>query len=142
MKAVLDANVLLAGVFTRGVCERVLDICWENAPAVGIVGSEHILREFAENAATKFGVPTAEAVGAVEELRHQIEIVEPNQVEPGACRDVDDLPILGTATAGKVDYLVTGDHDLLSLKSFHGIPIVSPREFYDLIRESAPPAGP
>lgn len=142
MKAVLDANVLLAGVFTHGVCECILDICWENAPAIAVVCSKHILNEFAEHAESKFGVPAEEAAEAVERLRHRVEVAEPSQVEPDACRDIDDLPILGTATAGKVDYLVTGDRDLLSLNSFHGIPVVSPREFYDLIRESTPPAGP
>ena len=132
MRVVLDANVLLAGVFTRGVCERVLDTCWENAPAIVVVGSEHILGEFADNAETKFGVPPEQIVEAVESLRHRMELVEPSEVATDACRDADDLPVLGTATAGKADYLVTGDRDLLVLKSFQGIPIVSPREFYQL----------
>lgn len=134
MRAVLDANVLLAGVFTRGVCERVLDICWANAPTVVIVGSDYVLGEFADNAKNKFGVPDDQVADAVEKLRRPMEVVEPDPVAPTACRDADDLPVLGTATAGKVDYLVTGDHDLLSLGSFHGIPIVSPRQFYALIR--------
>jgi len=133
VRAVLDANVLLAGVFTRGVCERVLDICWENAPAIVVVGSEHILGEFAENAEAKFGAPTAEVAEAVAKLRRRMEVVEPSAVAPDSCRDVNDLPVLGTAVAGNADYLVTGDGDLLLLKSFHGIAIVSPREFYDLI---------
>lgn len=142
MKAVLDANVLLAGVFTHGVCERILDICWENAPAIVVVCSEHILSEFADNAETKFGVPAEEIADAVDKLRHRVELVEPSEVPMDACRDRDDLPVLGTAKAGNVDYLVTGDRDLLTLKSFHGIPIASPRDFYDLIRQSAPPSGP
>ena len=133
MRAVLDANVLLAGVFTRGVCERLLDICWENAPTIVIVCSEHILGEFADNAETKFGVPAEEVAESVDKLRYRVEIVEPSEVALDACRDADDLPVLGTAAAGNANYLVTGDRDLLVLKSFHGIPIVSPREFYDLV---------
>jgi len=125
VRAVLDANVLLAGVFTRGVCERLLDICWENAPTIVIVCSEHILGEFADNAETKFGVPAEEVAESVDKLRYRVEIVEPSEA--------DDLPVLGTAAAGNANYLVTGDRDLLVLKSFHGIPIVSPREFYDLV---------
>ena len=135
MRAVLDANVLLAGVFTRGVCERLLDICWENAPAIAIVCSEHILGEFANNAETKFRVPAQEVAEALGRLRHRVETVEPSAVAADACRDAGDLPVLGTAVAGHADYLVTGDHDLLLLKSFQGIPIVSPREFYDRIRD-------
>ena len=32
-------------------------------------------------------------------------------------------------TTGKVDYLVTGDTDLLALRTFGGINIIPPREF-------------
>jgi uncharacterized protein len=133
VRVVLDANVLLAGVFTRGVCERLLDVCWENAPAMVVVCSEHILGELGENAETKFGVPAVEVAETIEKLRHRMEVVEPSQVATDACRDADDLPVLGTAAAGNADYLVTGDRDLLTLQSFHGIPIVSPREFYDRV---------
>jgi putative PIN family toxin of toxin-antitoxin system len=135
VRILLDANVLLAGVFTRGVCERLLDICWESSPAI-VVCSEHILGEFAENAETKFGAPHNEVADAVDKLRHRVELVEPGDVPLDACRDPDDLPILGTAMAGKVDYLVTGDGDLLILKAFQEIPIVSPRELYDSIHMS------
>jgi predicted nucleic acid-binding protein len=56
-------------------------------------------------------------------------------VAADACRDPDDLPVLGTSVAGQADYLVTGDQDLLTLRSFHGVAIVSPREFYEVIRD-------
>jgi putative PIN family toxin of toxin-antitoxin system len=44
----------------------------------------------------------------------------------GICRDPNDEPILETAVASNADLLVAGDRDLLSLKSFHGIGIVTP----------------
>jgi putative PIN family toxin of toxin-antitoxin system len=113
----------------------VLDICWESAPAIVAVSSEFIFNEFAEHAQSKFGVPVDTLREAVTKLRAHAEIVNPSDIAPDACRDSDDLPILGTAVAGHADYLVTGDQDLLALKSYLGIAIVSPREFYDLIRE-------
>ena len=136
MRAVLDTNVLLAGVFTRGVCERVLNICSTPAFDIVVVCSEHILGEFAANAETKFGVPAEEVSEAVDILRHRVELVVPDDVPIDACRDPEDLPVLGTATSGRADYLVTGDGDLLTLGAFHGIGVVSPREFYDRIRAS------
>lgn len=133
MKVVLDANVLLAGVFTRGVCERLLDLCWGDEPGIIIVCSEHILSEVADSARTKFGVPAEVVADAIDRMRHRMEVVEPHEVARDACRDADELPVLGTVKAGSTDYLVTGDRDLLVLKAFHGAPILSPREFYDLI---------
>jgi predicted nucleic acid-binding protein len=48
-----------------------------------------------------------------------------------SCRDPDDLPVLGTAVAGNANVLVTGDDDLLTLREFQGMAILSPREFHD-----------
>jgi predicted nucleic acid-binding protein len=58
-------------------------------------------------------------------------MVKPAPVAPDACRDADDLLILGTALAATVDLLVTGDKDPLILGSFQRIAIISPREFCD-----------
>ena len=38
-----------------------------------------------------------------------------------------------TALAGKADVIVTGDEDLLVLKKFRGIEILSPRQFLQLL---------
>ena len=46
-----------------------------------------------------------------------------------ACRDPFDLPFLRLAIAGKADYLVTGDRDLLSLASKFSCPIVTAEQF-------------
>jgi putative PIN family toxin of toxin-antitoxin system len=57
--------------------------------------------------------------------------VEPEDisaVEP-PCRDSKDNEFLALARAAGVDVLVSSDEDLLVLNPWHGIPIVSPREF-------------
>ena len=43
-----------------------------------------------------------------------------------ACRDPADAPFLQLALAGKADYLVTGDRDLLALANRVGYTIVKP----------------
>lgn len=58
-------------------------------------------------------------------------MVAPAAVAAEACRDPNDLPVLGTAIAGGAQVLVTGDKDLLVLNKFQGILILSPRGFYD-----------
>lgn len=51
------------------------------------------------------------------------------------CRDPDDDWILATPAAGEVDVIVTGDKDLLILKQFRSIPIVTPRGFLGLLQQ-------
>jgi putative PIN family toxin of toxin-antitoxin system len=129
---VLDTNVLLAGVFTRGVCEAILDECVEN-PRHTLVGSEFILREFPRHAAAKFGAPADKVRRAADLLRNAMEMAEPLKVPADCCRDPDDLSILGTLAAAGADCLVIGDRDLLEIKTFRSIPILSPRAFHDLL---------
>lgn len=50
-----------------------------------------------------------------------------------ACRDPKDNIVLEIATAGRADYIVTGDEDLLVLHPFEGIPIVRPAEFLKVL---------
>ena len=45
------------------------------------------------------------------------------------CRDEKDNFLLSLAKDGSADYLITGDKDLLVLKIFRGIPIITPRDF-------------
>jgi hypothetical protein len=130
VRIVLDTNVLLSALVRPGVCKLVLDACLLRKKH-NVVLSEHILREFARVAQVKFEVPGSEVRNTVGFLRRVTELVEPADVPPGACRDPDDLPVLGTALAGRADCLVTGDADLLALGEYRGIPILTPRGFYE-----------
>ena len=47
------------------------------------------------------------------------------------CRDPKDDKFINCAIDSKAIYIVSGDNDLLTLKNFAGIEIVTAREFYD-----------
>ncbi len=131
MKVVLDTNVLLAAFATHGLCEGVLNVCLMDHQ---IVLSEYILSELRRHLTGKFKVPEQHAEEIVVLLREQATMVEPVDVPNEACRDRDDLPVLGTALAAEADYLVSGDKDLLHLKTIASTAILDPRSFYDAIR--------
>jgi len=54
-----------------------------------------------------------------------VEVVERVQV----CRDPEDDKYLALAADGQAAGIISGDNDLLALKSFRGIPILSPADF-------------
>lgn len=131
MRLVLDANVLLAAFATRGLCEALMAVVLESHR---LIISEHLLTEVGSQLVRKFKISTAQVEAIDAFLRAQAESVEPARVPSKACRDRDDLPVLGTMVAGRAAALVTGDKDLLVLESYQGIPIITPRACYERIR--------
>ena len=49
----------------------------------------------------------------------------------GICRDPKDEPILECAERAEAECIVTGDNDLLSLASYHGIRIMTARDYVE-----------
>jgi len=127
MRVVLDSNVLLSGFATGGLCEALVEICLGKHE---LVACESILAEVKRHLAGKFNLSAERVEDTIRYLSTVCVIVEPLDVPIDACRDPDDLMVLGTALAGRVEVIVSGDKDLLSLGNFEGIAIVSPRAFY------------
>ena len=53
------------------------------------------------------------------------------------CRDPKDDKVLEVAVNGKATFIITGDADLLVLNPFHGIGILTPAQFLQLIDTKA-----
>lgn len=62
------------------------------------------------------------------------EIASPADVPEDAVRDPEDRMILACAVGGKADLIVSGDKDLVVLKAYQGISIVTPSAFLNLMR--------
>jgi putative PIN family toxin of toxin-antitoxin system len=131
LRVVLDTNVIVAAFAARGLCAEVFEVCITGHT---LVASEYILAEVDKNLLKKIKLPHSAVREVIEYLRDTAEIVEPDAVSPASCRDKHDLPVIGTATKGNASVIVTGDADLLSLKSCLGIDILTPREFWDRLR--------
>jgi len=56
-------------------------------------------------------------------------VLSPIGLASPVCRDPDDDNILAAAIAGNCDCVITGDKDLLVLRAYEGINILSPRDF-------------
>lgn len=132
MRVVLDTNVLLAAFLTHGVCAGLYEECLLQAD---LVTSEHILRELADRLVVKGRFPKADAQAVIRAVRKDAELTMPAPLAERVARDPDDDWVLATAVAGKADVIVTGDRDLLALKRYEGIPIVTPRRFLELLQQ-------
>ncbi len=131
MRIVIDSNVLLASFAFGGVCRAVLDVCLDSHT---LFLSEHIVSEVRQHLIEKFQHPAALADERVELLRQLATIVEPlAMAAPAACRDPDDVPVLGTALAAKAHVLVTGDKDVLAFHDLLGFQVLTPGDFWRLL---------
>ncbi len=132
MKIVLDTNVVVAAFASRGLCEAIFELCLDSHD---LVVSEHLLRESHRTLVKKVKVPKKGADEIISLLRDNAILVRPEKLPADACRDPDDVPILGLALAAGADCIVTGDKDLLVLKRFRSIPIRTPRDFSRAIHD-------
>lgn len=61
---------------------------------------------------------------------------EDAETATGASRDADDDKFLALAVTGQAEAIISGDRDLLELVSHEGIPILTPAQFLQRLRES------
>jgi uncharacterized protein len=129
VRIVIDTNVLLSGFLWGGTPHALIEQVRGNA--VEMVISAALLEEFSRVIARPKFVAilqrttrTPERILA--ELRTLADIViAPPLLQP-VCRDPKDDIVLACALAAKASLLVSGDDDLLTLKAFEDIRIVTP----------------
>lgn len=97
--------------------------------AEGII-SEDIINEIVGVLYKKFSLPQKKLDQVEESLRQDFSYVLPVQ-RLTISRDPDDNKVLEAAIEGRCDYIVTGDKDLLVLKKYKNIRIVTSKEFID-----------
>jgi putative PIN family toxin of toxin-antitoxin system len=131
MKVLLDTNVIIAAFAARGLSADVLELCLSGHT---VITSEYILSEVREKLTGKIALPASIADDIIAYLREYSILAVPLPVTDVECRDEDDLPVLGAAVAGHADYLITGDKDLLVLERYRNILIITPRQFWELLR--------
>lgn len=136
MRAVIDANVLIASLLWHGPPHALLEQV--RAGTLAMVSSPALLAELADVIGrAKFDAilirTNTSRERALAEVRRLAEVLDPPPLPQPVCRDSDDDQVLALAIAAKVELIVSGDNDLLSLRSFHGIPIFAPAEAIALI---------
>jgi len=131
MKLVLDSNVIIAAFAARGLCSALFEVCIEK---YAVIVSDHILSEVKKAFLRKLKMPEH----AVSEIMYYLkDFCMTGTAKPltaPVSRDRDDDKILALAVAGEADYIVTGDQDLLVLKKYGSVKIITPREFWHIVK--------
>jgi putative PIN family toxin of toxin-antitoxin system len=132
VKLVIDINVLVSGALWKGNPARLLDAVLEGAAILCV--SPAILAEFeAVTQRDKFRKRLEESGRSAQDLISQFRsaavVIENRPIPvPAALRDPDDVHVLACALAAGADAIVSGDDDLISIRAFEGIPILTVRQ--------------
>ena len=128
MKVVLDTNVLISAIMFGGKSRDILEMGISGKIKIAI--SQDILKKLAEVLiGKKFRTPIEFVQQTIHELSEIAELVIVTGKINVVKNDPDDNRILECAVSAKADYIVSGDSDLVILKNFKKIKILSPSDF-------------
>ncbi|MEM6530460.1 MAG: putative toxin-antitoxin system toxin component, PIN family [Chloroflexota bacterium] len=144
MRVVLDTNIIIYGLLFGGVPRKLIQLC-TSRPGLAITSEALVdeLRDVLER--TKFERYIKRLNRTPEDLVKDYltytSVIEPVHIEEGAVRDVKDTIVLEAAVGGKATYIVSGDNDLLVLRTYAGITILSAADVLLLIETDENDSG-
>ena len=131
MKVFLDTNVLVSAFAARGLCAEVMElVLLEHDLVIG----GNVLRELDTALRVKVKLPAVHAAAIVEFVTGEAAQVVDSAEPANAGADDDDALILGEALAGRAELFVTGDAALQRIEAIGALRIVSPRQFWEVLR--------
>jgi putative PIN family toxin of toxin-antitoxin system len=127
LRLVLDTNIAVSALLCKGPPHQLIER--SNDLSLALFSSPVLLEELEEI----LGYPRlSKAVGAsrltpaelMQRYQRLVTVVHPAAIAPTVLADPDDDHVLACATAAKAELIVSGDHHLLDLGAYQGIPIV------------------
>ncbi|MEW5691839.1 MAG: putative toxin-antitoxin system toxin component, PIN family [Candidatus Hydrogenedentota bacterium] len=130
VKAVVDTNIFISGLLNKKGIPRKIFLAFKDGK-FELVISPQIFTEILKTLNKPELIPLILLDDCKEILiflENFATFVYPEK-KVYVCRDMADNIMLECAVTGKVNYIVTGDNDLLDIQSFCKIPIVTAHKF-------------
>jgi putative PIN family toxin of toxin-antitoxin system len=128
MRVLLDTNVIVSAVTTRGLCADVFRAVLAEHE---LVTCPKVLQEVRRILSMKFGVPEQLIAEYLELIGQEAIMAEADDPPDLPIQDQDDAAIVAAAIGARAEVLVTGDQELQGLKSIGKLRIISPRAFWE-----------
>ena len=127
MKIVVDTNVVISGIFFGGVPRKIVEAVADGA--IDAYATAESLDEYMGIIASMIERKQGRINQSIlSPLFSAIKIIETeSRIE--VCRDPDDNKFIECAVDAKALYIVSGDNDLLDIKEYDGICIITAKEF-------------
>lgn len=132
MKAVLDTNIFISGIFWKGASNKAITN-WKEGKFILVTSLEAVSEIIKVLKYFKIKLPDEMIREWIDLIVKNSIIVEPKEKIAIVKDDPKDNIFIEIAVAGNVDYIVSQDSHLLRLKEFRGIKIITPEEFNELL---------
>jgi len=131
VRVFLDTNVLVSAFASRGLCAEVLELVLLDHD---LILGRNVVRELEKALREKVRLPVVRSTEIIDFVSSEAaQIVD--KAEPASANvDAADALVLGEALASHADLFVTGDAALLRLAAIGALKIVSPRQFWEVLR--------
>lgn len=130
MKLLFDTNVVISGFVTRGYSFDVIkDAVYKHE----VYYSEYLLKEIQEILPNKFTLSDSVTHFTISTIKRYFIKGKTAAVVENVCRDPKDNQVLADVLVNGIEMLITGDKDLLELKNYKGIKIISPRDYWHVV---------
>lgn len=127
MRIVIDTNVIASGIFFGGKPGRLLEMVVSRE--LDAYASEDIFTEYRETLEELCSrYPSRPPRLPFSNLMTAMKIIQPHS-RVQICRDPDDDKFIECALDAQCVYIVSGDQDLLSVRQYKGVRIVTVAEF-------------
>ncbi len=130
-RVVPDTNIIISAIFWSGKPYKLISRGLKGE--YQLVTSPEIIDEVIDKLRNKFQFPEdkiEEQANIMMSLFHMITTTTKINV----VRDKSDNKVIECAIDGNADFIVTGDPDLLELREFRGIKIITANEFLNIYK--------
>lgn len=128
-QVVVDTNIFISAYLWGGKPAEIINLWY--LEQIELLASSYLISEILL-VLTRYEYSEKELNILQKVFRKQATIILPKSTID-ICRDPKDNFILDLCVAGKADYLITGDKDLLALKKLGQTQIFKPKEFLLMI---------
>lgn len=132
LKVVFDTNIYISAIIFGGNPRQCLELARNKE--IELFCSKAILLELSGKLQNKFHWSVQEVIEVIEGISQFAHLISPENKISIIKSDPPDNRVLEAALESKADYIISGDKKhLLSLASFENIPILSAKQFLEVI---------
>ena len=129
MKIIFDTNVLVSAFMTGGNCCDVID---HSIDGHRLYYTNFIIDEFKKVFKDNFHYPETVIYQFIRFINKFFIEGDSAPAVDNVCRDPKDNQLIADAVINNIEVIITGDKDLLDLKTCKGVKIISPKEYWKL----------